>query len=127
MELRSEKDWTDYQLSKLTGIPASTVSSWSRGTEEISLANIEQVCYAFGISLPGFFESEEVFSERDRQEQRAIMEFRRLSDARKKEAIKILVCLACMDEEESEEQQGKGKICTDAAFEKKMKRRMRSV
>lgn len=54
-ELRQERGWTAYTLSKKSGISQSTFSTWySRGGEP-SVFMLEKICKAFDITLEDFF------------------------------------------------------------------------
>jgi transcriptional regulator with XRE-family HTH domain len=52
------RKWTFYMLSKCSGIPQSTISTWYRKQLQPSVASIEKICCAFGMTLPEFFEGE---------------------------------------------------------------------
>lgn len=56
---RIKRNWTEYTLSKNSGIPQSTISTWYRKQLQPSVASIEKICAAFGISISQFFEIEE--------------------------------------------------------------------
>ena len=53
------RGWTDYTLSKYSGIPHSTISSWFSKKQQPTLATIEKLCDAFGITLSEFFRQQE--------------------------------------------------------------------
>ena len=53
--LRKEKGWTEYRLSVEAGIPQSTISSWFRKSAQPSIASLEAICRAAGITLSAFF------------------------------------------------------------------------
>lgn len=55
LELRGEKGWSEYRLSVESGIPQSTISSWFRKKAQPSIASIEAICAACGITLSAFF------------------------------------------------------------------------
>lgn len=50
--LRLQRNWTEYELSKHSGIPQSTISTWYRKNQTPSLSTLEKVCKGFGITLP---------------------------------------------------------------------------
>lgn len=49
------RKWTYYKLSKSSGIPQSTISTWYRKQLQPSVASIEKICRAFGMDIPEFF------------------------------------------------------------------------
>lgn len=52
---RLAHQWTEYQLAELSGVPQSTISSWYRKNMTPSIASLEKICKAFGITLSQFF------------------------------------------------------------------------
>lgn len=57
--LRLDRGWTDYELSKRSGVPQSTISSWYTKNTQPSVISIENICSSFGISLSQFFLEED--------------------------------------------------------------------
>ena len=57
-QLMDEREWTIYRLAKEADIPWSTIRNmFKRGTEP-SIATLESLCRAFGITLAQFFGAE---------------------------------------------------------------------
>lgn len=54
-ELTAKRGWTEYRLVKETGLPASTVANIFHRDTVPSIATLETLCAAFGISLCQFF------------------------------------------------------------------------
>lgn len=52
---RMKRNWTEYQLSKNSGLTQSTISSWYRDDRQPSVASLEKICRGLGISLSEFF------------------------------------------------------------------------
>lgn len=59
VQLRTDKNWSEYRLSMETGIPQSTISSWFRKNVQPSVQSIASICQACGITLSEFFSSDE--------------------------------------------------------------------
>ena len=55
LQLREEKDWSEYKLSVESGIPQSTISSWFRKNVQPSIQSLQAICDACGITLAQFF------------------------------------------------------------------------
>ena len=55
IELRNQKGWTEYKLSVESNIPQTTISSWFRKKVQPSVASLQAICNAFGITLSQFF------------------------------------------------------------------------
>jgi Predicted transcriptional regulators len=58
--LREERGWTTYRLSKLSGIPQSTISTWYRKNLMPPIDKLEIICQTFGITLAEFFNDTDV-------------------------------------------------------------------
>lgn len=54
-ELRTERNWSEYQLAEKSGLTQSTISSWYRKNMVPSIHSLEKICDAFGISISQFF------------------------------------------------------------------------
>lgn len=55
MQLRIERNWTEYRLSEESGIAQTTISSWFRKNITPSIPSLENICKAFNITLSEFF------------------------------------------------------------------------
>ena len=60
IKLRTQRNWSEYQLAEKSGIVKSTISSWSRTNAMPTIPNLEKICTAFGITLSQFFSDEEM-------------------------------------------------------------------
>lgn len=56
---RIQRNWTEYTLAKNAGITQSTISTWYRKNLQPSVASIEKICTAFGITLSDFFQEKD--------------------------------------------------------------------
>lgn len=54
-ELRTQRGWSEYRLAEYSGVAQSTISSWYQKSYLPSIASLEKICAAFGISLSQFF------------------------------------------------------------------------
>lgn len=54
-QLRSERNWSEYQLAEKSGLTQSTISSWYRKNMLPTIPSLIKICDAFGISLAYFF------------------------------------------------------------------------
>lgn len=55
LELREERNWTEYKLAEKSGITQSTISTWYRKNIQPTVPSIQKICDAFGITLSQFF------------------------------------------------------------------------
>lgn len=54
-ELREAREWSVYRLSRESGIPQSTISTWYSNHNTPPFDKLESLCRAFGISMSAFF------------------------------------------------------------------------
>ena len=54
-QLMAERGWTAYRLAKVSGLSESTLANIFKRNTVPSIATLEAVCSAFGISLAQFF------------------------------------------------------------------------
>ena len=54
-KMRLERGWSEYQLSEKAELPQSTISSWYRKNMTPSVASLQKICNAFGITLSQLF------------------------------------------------------------------------
>lgn len=55
MELRKERNWTEYELAKNSGLTQSTISTWYRKGQIPTIQTLDKICKGFGITLSQFF------------------------------------------------------------------------
>ena len=54
-QLMEERHWSEYRLAKEAGLSQSTLSNLFRRHNAPSIATLESICNAFGITLAQFF------------------------------------------------------------------------
>lgn len=54
-DLTEERGWSNYRLSQQSGLSLSTIANIYRRNTVPSLATLETICNAFGITLSQFF------------------------------------------------------------------------
>ena len=57
--LCQKRGWSNYQLAEKSGIPQTTISSWSSKNAIPSLTSLEKICAVFGITMTQLFLQEE--------------------------------------------------------------------
>lgn len=58
--LRVDRNWSEYELSKNSSFPQSTINNWYRRNLEPTIRSLRKICIGFGISMSDFFsESDE--------------------------------------------------------------------
>lgn len=53
--LRLERKWSEYDLSKHSGLSQSTISNWYRKKQVPTIQTLSKLCDGFGIRLSQFF------------------------------------------------------------------------
>ena len=56
--LMKERNWSDYKLAAESGLSSSTIANIHRRNTVPSIATLESICSAFGITLAQFFTEE---------------------------------------------------------------------
>ena len=56
--LMKERNWSDYKLAMKSGLSSSTIANIHRRNTVPSIATLEAICSAFGITLAQFFSEE---------------------------------------------------------------------
>ena len=87
---REARGWTEYHLAEVAELPQSTISSWYRKSATPSVASLEKICKAFGITLSQLFaEGNEAVVLTDSQ--RALLERWSRLTPEQQEALFILI------------------------------------
>lgn len=87
-KLCSERNWTYYELSKQSGITSNTIYKWKNGSQP-TIANLEKICDAFGLSMKQFFAGVESSDLSD--EQNEFLNYFVLLNSRQKAIIKLML------------------------------------
>lgn len=92
-EMQKDRQWSVYKLSKESGLTQSTLSNMFSRQTIPSIATLQAICDAYGISLGDFFGNQgddKAFSSLSSDEKDLIETYRQLSQD-KKEAVKSLL------------------------------------
>ena len=55
LKYKDERGWSEYRLAEQSGLPQSTISSWYSKNASPTVASLEKICNAFGITLTQLF------------------------------------------------------------------------
>ena len=58
-KLLNERGWSEYKLAKMAGLNESTISNIYRRNTVPTIATLEAICHAFGITLSEFFATDD--------------------------------------------------------------------
>ena len=95
--LREERGWTTYRLSKLSGIPQSTISTWYRKNLMPPIDKLEIICQTFGITLAEFFNDTYVLVSMTEEEKNMLSQWNLLTPAQRAAVINIIGLLLSSD------------------------------
>ncbi|MDO5409750.1 MAG: helix-turn-helix transcriptional regulator [Lachnospiraceae bacterium] len=92
--MRFERNWTEYELSKKADIPQSTISSWYRKNQVPALRSLEKLSHAFGVTLSVMVADEEDLVELSSQDRDALRLFHCLTFEQRANLLKLLESLS---------------------------------
>ena len=95
--LREERGWTTYRLSKLSGIPQSTISTWYRKNLMPPIDKLEIICQTFGITLAEFLNDTDVLVSMTEEEKNMLSQWNLLTPAQRAAVINIIGLLLSSD------------------------------
>lgn len=67
--LRTERQWSEYELAQRADIPQSTISTWYRKKTLPTLTTLQKICNAFEISISAFYNDQDYVITNDKQKQ----------------------------------------------------------
>lgn len=88
-QLMEERGWTDYRLTKESGLSASTVTNMFNRNNAPTLPTLEAVCRAFGITLAQFF-SENGESPLTEEQEKLFARWSTLTDEQKRLLLELM-------------------------------------
>lgn len=83
--LCKEREWTEYKLSKESGIAQSTLSNLMHRGNSPSIVTLQKICKAFNITIAEFFESDG--REEDESLKRLMKIYRQMNDRQKEKLL----------------------------------------
>lgn len=90
LQLKDERNWSEYRLSEEAGIAQTTISSWFRKNINPTITSLESLCRAFNITMSQFFafDSEPVVLTQEQEE--LLAQWSRLNVRQQKAVIELL-------------------------------------
>lgn len=89
-KLKSERNWTDYELAQQAMVSQSTIASMKTRNSPPKLDTLQAICNAFGITLAQFFLENEQIEVLSEPEKILLERFRKLSPNKQKALIDLL-------------------------------------
>ena len=87
---RNDLNWTEYQLAERAGLPQSTISSWYRKNLQPSVASLDKICNAFGITLAQLFSEDETTVCLTREQNELLCHWAKLRDEERKVLLALM-------------------------------------
>jgi len=86
LELKEERNWSEYRLAKEAGVPQSTISNLINRGNSPSISTLEKLCGAFGITIAQFFDTESEVVILTDDQKKLIKNWNRLTTIQKEKA-----------------------------------------
>ena len=88
--LLSDRNWSAYKLSKVSGISQSTLSNMFNRNNDPSISTLEDICKAFGITLSQFFADEGELVALNKEQTEMLEKWSVLTSEQKTALLKLL-------------------------------------
>ncbi|MCX4361805.1 MAG: helix-turn-helix transcriptional regulator [Clostridia bacterium] len=93
IDLRNKKGWTEYKLSLESNVPQTTISSWFRKNVQPSVASLQAICNACGITLSQFFAEEDDLVQLTDCQKKLLEEYAALSQKQQDALLSLLISM----------------------------------
>lgn len=93
LELRLERNWTEYRLSEESGIAQTTISSWFSKNITPSVPSLINICKAFNITLSEFFAFDNTPIVLTEVQKEMLSAFNKLNPNQQKTVIELMNCM----------------------------------
>lgn len=93
LELRLERNWTEYRLSEESGIAQTTISSWFSKGITPTVPSLMNICKAFNITLSEFFAFDNAPVVLTEAQKEVLSVFNKLSSHQQKNIINLMNCM----------------------------------
>ena len=87
---RVARGWSEYMLAKRAGLTQSTISSWYQKGLQPSISSLEKICKAFGMTLSGFFKTDEKTTDMPEKQQELNVIYERLSPGQRDAVVELM-------------------------------------
>lgn len=90
LKLREKRNWTEYRLGEESKLPQTTISSWYNKNMMPSIASLEKVCAAYGITMSQFFAEDNESVTLTPEQRKMLDEWTKLTPKQKDAVIHLL-------------------------------------
>ncbi len=90
LQLRLERNWSEYRLSEESGIAQTTISSWFKKDIYPSIPSLEKICKAYDISMAQFFNFDNEPVSLSPEQNELLENWNRLSGEQKNAVLNLL-------------------------------------
>lgn len=88
--LLNNRNWSLYKLSKVSGIPQSTLFNMFNRNNDPSISTLEDICRAFGITLSQFFADEGELVALNKEQSEMLEKWSTLTSEQKTALLRLL-------------------------------------
>ena len=89
-KMQRERGWSDYKLTKESGLSASTISTLKRRNNIPSFPTLEAICKGFGITLSQFFADGNIPVDLTDEQRKMLEEWNSLTPEQKKAVYQLM-------------------------------------
>ena len=90
--MKSERNWTDYELAQRAMITQSTIASMKSRKSPPRIETLQAICGAFGITLAQFFLEDESIEMLSEIEMEMLDSFRKLPTEKQEALVSLIRC-----------------------------------
>ncbi len=90
LQLRLERNWSEYKLSEEAEIAQTTISSWFRKGIYPSIPSLEKICKAYNISMAQFFDFDNEPVSLNENQKILLDNWNRLNDKQKRIILELI-------------------------------------
>lgn len=90
LQLKEERNWSEYRLSEESGIAQTTISSWFRKNINPTITSLESLCRAFNITMSQFFAFENVPIVLTNEQKELLEQWNKLTSKQRRAVIELL-------------------------------------
>lgn len=88
--LMNKKGWSEYHLSRVSGVPQSTINSMFRNNNSPTITTLESICKAFDVTLSEFFADGESLNSLTKEQRTMFDKWSQLTSEQKELLLKLI-------------------------------------
>lgn len=93
IQLKNERNWTEYRLAEESGIAQTTISSWFKKNINPSISSLEKICKAYNITLSQFFAFENEMIDLTDEQRKLLDNWNKLNSNQQRIILELLISM----------------------------------